>query len=99
MLRYIYDQLHPYITVSDSEDDTQVSEMELSPFKKPGFDTQVPRSPVKRHNHLGTSQSPVRRNIMRTEVVSHRGSPVTQRRNSTSLSDTGSDDLLLSQGR
>jgi hypothetical protein len=101
MLRYIYDQLHPYITVSDSEDDTQMSEIELSPFKKPCSDAQVPRSPVRKDNCLGTSQSPVRRNIMRTGIVSHRGRPVTQR-NTTSQSDVGSDsdDLLLSsQGR
>jgi hypothetical protein len=102
MLRYIYDQLHPYIIVSDSEEcDTQMSETELSPFKKPGSDTQVPRSPVRKDTNLRISGSPVRRNIMRTGVMSHRHSPVTQRESTTSHSDTGSDsdDLLLSQGR
>ncbi|XP_021915402.1 structure-specific endonuclease subunit SLX4-like isoform X2 [Zootermopsis nevadensis] len=99
MLRYIYDQLHPYVSVSDSEVDVQESEVELSPFKKPGSDTQVPRSPVWKDNNLGTSGSSARKNIMRTEVVSHEGCPVTQRRNYASQSDTGSDsdDLLLSQ--
>lgn len=101
MLRYIYDQLHPYVSVSDSEVDVQESEVELSPFKKPGSDTQVPRSPVWKDNNLGTSGSSARKNIMRTEVVSHEGCPVTQRRNYASQSDTGSDsdDLLLSQER
>jgi hypothetical protein len=87
MLRYIYDQLHPYITVSDSEDDLEQSGVESSPFKKPGSDTQVPRSPV-------------RRNIMRAENCSHRGNPVTQERSTAFQSDTDSDsDGLLSSQR
>jgi hypothetical protein len=101
MLRYIYDQLHPYITVSDSEDDIEKSEMEsLSPFKKPGSDTQSPRSTIRKANTSAVSGSPVRRNIMKPLVVSHRGIPLTQR-STESQSDvgSGSDDLLLSQER
>lgn len=101
MLRYIYDQLHPYITVSDSEDDLEQSGVESSPFKKPGSDTQVPGSPVRKPNVLGTSRSPVRRNIMRAEDCSHRGNPVTQERSTAfqSDADSDSDDLLSSQRR
>lgn len=97
MLRYIYDQLHPYITLSDSEDDTQVAETESSPLKKAGADTRVVRSSVRRTDILGTSRSPVRRSIMTGEVTSHRGNPVTERRsNTTSQSDAGSDSDDLS---
>lgn len=97
MLRYIYDQLHPYITLSDSEDDTQVAETESSPLKKAGADTRVVKSSVRRTDILGTSRSPVRRSIMTAEVTSHRGNPVTERRSNTaSHSDAGSDSDDLS---
>jgi hypothetical protein len=93
MLRYIYNQLHPYITVSDSEDDTQMTEMES--------DTDVPRSPVRSADILGASRSPVRRNIMTAEVTSYRRNLVRERRKKASQSDAGSDsdDLLSSQER
>ncbi|PNF37205.1 hypothetical protein B7P43_G00493 [Cryptotermes secundus] len=95
MLRYIYDQLHPYITVSDSEDDLEQSGAESSPFKKPGSDTQVPRSPVRKPNVLGTSRSP----LMRSEDCCHRGNLVRQERSTAfqSGADSDSDDLLSSQ--
>jgi hypothetical protein len=99
MLRYIYDQLHPYITVSDSEEDTQMTEMESSPLKKAGADTQVLRSQVRRTDILGTLRSPVRRSIMTAEVTSYIGNLGTEiRSNTTSQSDAGSDsdDLLSS---
>jgi hypothetical protein len=101
MLRYIYDQLHPYITVSDSEDDVQHSGVESSPFKKPSSDTQVPSSPARKPDVLGTSRSPVRRNLMRAEDAPHRVIPVTQGRSTASQSDAGSDsdDFLSSQRR
>jgi len=102
MLRYIYDQLHPYITVSDSEDDTQMAEIESSPLKKAGVDTHVLRSPVRRTDILGTLRSPVRRSIMTAEVTSQRGNLVTERKsNTTSQSDAGSDsdDFLSSLER
>ena len=101
MLRYIYDQLHPYIAVSDSEDDTQMTEMESSPVKKAGADTHVLRSPVRRTDILGTLRSPVRRSIMTAEGTSHRGNLVTERKSNTSQSDAGSDsdDLLSSLER
>lgn len=92
MLRYIYDQLHPYITVSDSEDDTQMAKTESSPLKKAGADTHVLRSRVRRTDIVGTLRSPVRRSIMTTEVTSHRGNLVRERKsNTTSQSDAGSD--------
>jgi hypothetical protein len=100
MLRHIYDQLHPYITVSDPEDDPEQSGVESPPFKKPGSDTQIPRSPVRKPNVLRTSRIPTRRSIMRAEDA-HRGNEVTQERSAASQSDAGSDsdDLLSSQGR
>lgn len=102
MLRYIYDQLHPYITVSDSEDDTQMAEMESSPLKKADADTHVLRSPVRRTDILGTLRSSVRRSIMTAQGTSHRGNLVTERKsNTTSQSDAGSDcdDFLSSLER
>jgi len=102
MLRYIYDQLHPYSTVSDSESDTQMAEMESSPLKKAGADNHVLRSPVRRTGNSGTLRSPVRRSIMTAEVSSHRGHLVTKgKSNTTSQSDAGSDsdDLLSSLER
>lgn len=98
MLRYIYDQLHPYITVSDSEDDKQMAEMESSPLKKAGADSHVlRRSPVRRTDILGTQRSPVRCSIMTAEGTSHRGNLVTVRKsNATSQSDAGSDSDDLS---
>jgi len=102
MLRYIYDQLHPYLTVSDSEDDTQMAEMESSTLKKAGADTHVLRSPVRRTDILGTLITPVRRSIMTAEGTSHRGNPISERKsNTTSQSDAGSDsdDLLSSLER
>jgi hypothetical protein len=97
MLRHIYDQLHPYITVSDSEDDEQHSGVESSPFKKPGPGTQVPSSPARKPDSLGTSRSPVRRNLLGAEGTSLR----TQGRSTASQSDAGSDsdDFLSSQRR
>lgn len=102
MLRYIYDQLHPYIIVSDSEDDTQMAETESSPLKKAGADTHVLRSPVRRTDILGTLRSRVRKSIMTAEGTSHRGNLVPERRSNTaSQSDAGSDsdDLLSSLER
>lgn len=102
MLRHIYDQLHPYLTVSDSEDDTQMAEMESSTLKKAGADTHVLRSPVRRTDILGTLITPVRRSIMTAEGTSHRGNPISERKsNTTSQSDAGSDsdDLLSSLER
>jgi hypothetical protein len=71
-------------------------------MKKPGADTQVLRSPVRRTDILGTLRSPVRRNIMIAEVTSHRGNlGAERRRNTASQSDAGSDsdDLLSSLER
>jgi hypothetical protein len=101
MLRYIYDQLHPYITVNDSEDEAQHSGVELSPFKKPGSDTQLPHSPTRKPDVSVTSRSPVRRNIMRAGGAARRVNTVTCGRSSASQSDAGSDsdDFLSSQRR
>nr|CAD7399462.1 unnamed protein product [Timema cristinae] len=60
ILRHIYNELHPWVPASGSKNAT-------SPFKAPGPDTKVPRSPSKNHSKGG---GPRRNTAPRSEFVS-----------------------------
>nr|CAD7429885.1 unnamed protein product [Timema monikensis] len=60
ILRHIYNELHPWVPASGGKNAT-------SPFKAPGPDTKVPRSPSKNHSKGG---GPRRNTAPRSEFVS-----------------------------
>nr|CAD7264310.1 unnamed protein product [Timema shepardi] len=60
ILRHIYNELHPWVPASGGNKAT-------SPFKAPGPDTKVPRSPSKNHSKGG---GPRRNTAPRSEFVS-----------------------------
>ncbi|XP_069676813.1 structure-specific endonuclease subunit SLX4-like isoform X2 [Periplaneta americana] len=93
MLRYIYDQLHPYITASESDDAVEDSEEGSSVFKKPESGIHIPKSPTKR-----LSASPAKKNTRDTCTLSDKGKQTDFKSDAESESDELSSQESSSSG-
>ena len=92
MLRYIYDQLHPFITENDSEEDSKEeadNSLLPSPFKIPDKNTHVPKSPAKKLKKTGVSRS----------LMESKGNKQTKRNLAFQIDTSSNNDELSSQER